>query len=176
MNSQQISKIIKINGKSVTDRTIRRWFSLLKGDRKFNYFLNVNPLYLGLNSMWVLVTNVYNSKIFDIIPYRTYIAKGVFLNELKKSFLLQFYIPTNKIKQFKHFWREAKKKKMLDNYFIYKVKPSISIYQPFHRVLDMTGQFKKFVDVDDFFLKLFEKSMTKKYKAGIHPIILKNPI
>lgn len=176
MNSQKISKVIKIGGKKVTDRTIRRWLTFLREGRKFNYFLNAKHNILGLNSIWVLVSGVKNKNVFDIIPFLTYIVKGWCLFSLEESYIAQYYIPYKQVNEFTNFWKSAKEKGIIKDVILSRVKPSISIYQPFHRVLDSNGVFKYQNDPNEYFLKLLEMGLREEYSPDLHPLIQEHPL
>ena len=179
MNSIELSKNIRVNNKKLTDRTIRRWFNLLKRDRNFNYFPSARQDSIGLVSTYVLTYNIKNEDIYKIIPYHVYSQDGFCFRNLKNMYLIHYYLPPNSNKKFKKFWNHAKKNKLVEDFIICKCKPSTAIYQPFHKVLNSKGVFK-INDTSESgiipHLKVLDKTNNRAVSKTPHKILYSFPL
>lgn len=178
MNSVQISKKFSIDGKKMSDRTIRRWFLYLHKNHKFDYFPYINYESIGLSVVFVIVYGLKNKDLLKIIPYNHYIFTGVDLKKTKNCLFVGYCIPHDEINNFKLFWKNAKERKIIKNYEIMNSSKSIHLYSQFHKIITKDGNLKisENYDIDNsFFLNLLKKNLEKSRKVGMHKAIIRNP-
>lgn len=135
MNSQQISKVLTIKGKKVTDRTIRRWFTHLKKDRNFNYFPYAKYEKLGLLPVYVFIEGMTNPEVLEIVPYNVYVEAGINSKTIKSMVVVEYFVPFKMYDKFDIFWRKARKLKLIKNFKLVRCKSAVASFSPFHRAI-----------------------------------------
>jgi hypothetical protein len=178
MSSIEMSKCVKINGKPVTDRTIRRWFKVLQNN-VFSYFPNPKHECLGLVPNYVHLINLNDESILKIIPYLSHVEIGVDLKAAKPVYLAQYFIPLHGLKKFNKFWCKVRSDKLVDNFHVYKSRSATAIYSPFHKIIMKDGNlhFPEDSVIDNsYFISLLKKHLNNESCCKIHHIVVENPL
>jgi hypothetical protein len=173
MAPKEMSQVITIQGKKVSERTIKRWLKWLKAHHYFTYYPHIITERIGLVKTVVFVSDLKNPKILDLIPYKTYLMSGASLRELKNTFVVHYAIPEKHLDEFKNFWRKALDAKLIGNYELLKLRCSNILYTPLHLAVEEDGRVdfsKKSRDASE--IKIPD---SKILNAEIHSKIKENP-
>ncbi|GEM_PF-2803449 len=177
MDSIDVAKSYRKNGRKVSDRTLRRWFTKLEKEC-FDYYPYARHESMGLQPIFVMVVNPVDEGFMQLIPYMDYIT-CCFDKDLKKSFLLRYQIPRDYTKKFDEFWAKAKKEELIEDYTIYYVNSPSYFCSPFHKILKSDGEldFSNYSSFDNsYFRELFENNYKNMLKPAMSAHILKNPL
>jgi hypothetical protein len=176
LDSIDVAKRFKIRGKKISDRTIRRYFGRLDKEC-FDYFPHLRYEALGLLPIWVLIERPYEEDIFQIIPYHDYVTYCYSENSVS-SILVKYAIPAGRLGEFKEFWKEAKKGRIVRDYQIYPIHTPIEFYSPFHKVVKRDGTFD-FSEKEGFdnthYLNILRESLKYNRKPALNALVLHNP-
>ncbi len=176
MNSVQISKKFTLNGEKITDRTIRRWFRYLQKTHKLDYFPYINYENIGLCYISVVLYGLKNEALLKINPYNNYIFTAFDTKRMKRCMLVNYCLPYERLGEFKSFWKNAKKRKLIENCEFIHMKKPVAYYSPFHEVLDKDGKLKLNSQINNsYFTGLLKQNLKQKYKVDINKEVLKNP-
>jgi hypothetical protein len=139
MNSREMAQNITIQGKNVSERTIKRWLKHLKENYYFTYYPSINYKCLGLNSTGLILLGLKQTSVLDTIPYKTYLMKGVDLKAHENCFFANYRIPEGKFDEFSNFWKTAKNKGIVKDFFVFKLRQIITTYSPIHEIIGPLG-------------------------------------
>jgi repressor of nif and glnA expression len=178
MDSVKASKELRKGGWSISDRTVRRWFKALNEKREINYFLNLKSENFGVIRTYVLLKNVKAMALSNLIPFVIYNVNGSCLESLERVQLVQYDIPSSKIKEFNEFWKESKKIGLVEDVKIYPHSTAITFYAPFHRTINKNGfiEFEKDYSAPSYFMDFFKKTTKQEIKKGLSKYISEHPI
>ncbi len=175
MTPKEIASTITVQGKKVSERTVKRWFKWLKKNYYFTYHPGVRFNHLDLVSVWVFLHQVTNANLLDIIPYKVYVMHGLDFHKSKSCFFVRYFVPKKHLSDFRKFWKSARQKKLLDKYELFLSKQSSYIYSPFDSIVARDGNlvFPNTVN-NSYFLNLFNEF--QKFEVKLHPSIAQNPL
>ena len=139
MTPKEMSQNITIQGKKVSERTIKRWLKHLKENYYFTYYPSINYECLGLSGVGLVLLGLKHASVLDAIPYKTYLMKGVDLKSHENCFFANYRIPEGKFDEFYNFWKTAKNKGIVKDFFAFKLKQIITAYSPIHKVIEPRG-------------------------------------
>jgi hypothetical protein len=175
MNSIEISKAIKVQGKSVTDRTVRRWFKYLHAQH-FDYFPRLKYNRLGLQSIWVL--SDMDENVLKAIPHKLDVVKCMDLGTFKPCFLVAYLIPKGYAGQFRKFWSVALQRGLISCYRIFESRCPVDFYSSFHELVGEDGRINFPENYDtkhQFFHGLLKGSIEENVEVNMHDSVRKNP-
>jgi hypothetical protein len=130
---------ITIQGQKVSERTIKRWLKHLKENHYFTYYPSIKYECLGLSGVNLILLGLKQTSVLDIIPYKTYLMKGVDLKTHEQCFFANYRIPQGTFEEFCKFWKTAKNKGVVKDFFTSKLKQIITIYSPIHKIIGPLG-------------------------------------
>lgn len=179
MNPREMSHIISIQGKKISERTIKRWLKYLRKEY-FTYYPNINYEQLGLKRMILFLNEPKNPELTKIIPYKSYIMSGKNLTENCESLVIHYLVPYEKTKEFKQFWKYALKNKLVGSFICFEVKEgskTTTLYSPIHKIITSDGYLNFCKDFDNsYFTRLFSENLKYKGKLKLNEKIIKNPL
>jgi hypothetical protein len=139
MAPKEMAQVITIQGKKVSERTIKRWLKWLKAHHYFTYYPSIKYECLGLTGIGLILLGLKQTSVLDTIPYKTYLMKGVDLKSHENCFFANYRIPEGTFKEFCNFWKTAKNKGMVKDFFAFKLKQIITAYSPIHKIVGPLG-------------------------------------
>ncbi len=165
MNSREMAQNITIRGKKVSERTIKRWLKHLRENHYFTYHLSIKFERLGLSSLALTVYGLRNPALLDVIPYKIYLMKGVDFRTHQECFFVNYKIPNEMFQEFCNFWRDAKSRKLIEDFTVFKVKHVTALYSPFHEMISSNGTIKAIKTCDDRFINLLKDNLHNERKT-----------
>jgi len=139
MTPKEMSQNITIQGQKVSERTIKRWLKWLKTHHYFTYYPSIKYECLGLTGIGLILLGLKQTSVLDTIPYKTYLMKGVDLKSHENCFFANYRIPEGTFNEFCNFWKTAKNKGIVKDFFAFKLKQIITAYSPIHKIVGPLG-------------------------------------
>lgn len=180
LNSREIAqKFVLPNGRKVTDRSIRRWFTFLQG-QCLDYYHDVKYENLALVPVYILLRKPVNAqKLLQMFPLHDYVTYVFDTKIMEEIFFVRYLIPKNLLKQFNKFWKKAKAQGLVENFWIYYFMSPTLIYSPFHKVLDRHGEFQDSEIGEEeynFFFNSLSENLTRKKEFKLSEPVKENPL
>ncbi len=162
-----------------TSRTILNWTNWFKekDERCLDVFPHVKYESLGLLNCYVLFCNPANDEFWRVVPFVNHVS---YLTEIngRPALLVQYSIPPRHLTDFKKLWTLARSRGHFSEHFVYPLRTSLTIYSPFHKVIDENGDLDfSLVRASDYayFDNLLRDRLKHPPKLEIHESIRKNP-
>ncbi len=164
-------------GKSITEKTIRRWIKCFKKNFAFDFRYWPEPRYEKFGLMRALVILESNRNIASVLPYKTYAAICLNLKDIKNHYLLDYAFPSEQRTNFENIWQFAGKIGLAENYEIIYHAGTVVSYAPHHKILNSRG----YVEINDDFdvtqaIELLRKELQSTQQPKPESFILRNPI
>jgi len=176
MAPKEMSQVITIQGKKVSERTIKRWLKWLKEHHYFTYYPSIRYERLGFTSYFIHLEDLNDKRLLEIIPYKVYLMNGHSIRNGRECFYAYYYVPNERAREFENFWKIAKNKNLFENFKIMKSKKIITLYSPYHEVLDSSGQITCKSKSINLYNSQLASVLNEKIKEGVHESIKENPL
>jgi hypothetical protein len=177
MAPKEMAQVITIQGKKVSERTIKRWLKWLKAHHYFTYYLYTNYPKIGLVNANCILRGVKDDRIVKIIPFQDYLMKGIDMTRTKDCFFISYLMPQKNISDLKEFCKKAIKLNLIESYDIFETKQITTLYSEKHRIINEHGNvISHKLDLDTYFENLLQSKVCKNHSIGVDDYAKKNPI
>ncbi len=171
MNPAEVARYLSMQGKQVTDRTVRRWFDYLHRHH-FDYFPYPRYSAMGLVPVWVLTD--FNEKVLEAVPHKSAIVHGLDSRTLEKCLFCMYLVPAEHVKEFKGLWKSSPSR-----CHVFEIGSAVAFYSPFHELIDRNGiaTFPEDHTVDNsHFTQLLRSNIENESETKVDDRIVNNPM
>ena len=176
LSPPEIAKSFRLDGGTVSDRTLYRWFSFFEEEVGLAYFPYPRMNLLGLANVHVRIRGARSPAVLSTVPWGHSYWVEIGLDG--QPFVSQgYWIPGNELKSFQEYWKTAKDLGMVQTANVIQVRNPNFLYSPFDEVIREDGN----VDIPDsvdneYFGELLGRHIREKYEIRIGERIATSPL
>lgn len=173
----EIAEDFRPAGRSVTVRTIHRWYSFLRETGGFVYYPYPRANVLGLQDVLVRVHGLSEPKILGILPFGSSFNVEVQMGTGVSHVTQGYWVPGEALDSFMEYWRAAKDLGCLTDVEVFRSKNTHFIFSPFQRVTTSSGQARLHGPVDNgYFRALLHRNIGAKFEVRLGEPIAASPL
>jgi len=176
LSPPEIARTFRLDGESVSSRTLFRWFALLEEELGLAYFPHPRMNLLGLADVHVNIQGLRSPAVLSTLPWAYSFWVEVGLDG--RAFLSQdYWIPGSSLKTFHDYWMAAKDLGLVQTADVLPVRNTHFLFSPFHEVIDEDGLVDIQEEVDnEHFSGLLRTHMKEHYEVRVGDRIAASPL
>lgn len=177
MSPLEVSRAFKLDGKSVTSRTIHRWFVSLRENGGFVYYPYPKASVLGLQDVLVRVRGARNHAVFGLLPFGSSFNVELLLADGQPFVTQGYWVPGSDVDAFQDYWRAARDLGLVGEFELFQSRNTHFIYSPFHGVTTPDGGALIQGSADNrYFEALLRRNLREKFDVRVGDRIAKSPL
>lgn len=173
----EISRAFQIDGKSVTSRTVHRWFVFLRENGGFVYYPYPKASVLGLQDVLVRVRGARDHAVFGVLPFGSSFNVELLLADGQPFVTQGYWVPGSDVDAFQDYWRAARDLGLVAEFELFQSRNTHFVYSPFHEVTSPDGAALLHGSVDNrHFEALLRRNLREKFDVRVGDRIAKSPL
>jgi len=177
MSPVEVSRLFHLDSRSVTSRTIHRWFLFLRESGGFVYYPYPKASVLGLQDVLVRVRGARNPAIFGVLPFGSSFNVEVLLADGQPFVTQGYWVPGSAVNAFRDYWRAARDLGLVADVKLFQSRNTHFVSSPFHEVTTPDGGALLHGPVDNrHFETLLRRNLREQFEVHVSERIAESPL
>jgi len=175
--SKDIAREFRPAGKTITGRTVERWFAFLREHGGFTYYPYPKASALGLQDILVQVRGLKDPKILGILPFAASFNVEVGLADGAPFVTQAYWVPGDALRPFEEFWETARDLGLLEEARILRSRNTHTIFSPFHEAVTADGHAEIPRELDNtYFASLLKRNLAERFEVRLAERVAASPL
>ncbi len=176
LSANEMSEQFRLDGKTVSIRTIYRWLGYLR-KRAFVYYPYPRANLLALQEVIVRIHGLRNPAILRIMPFGASFKVEIDLPEGAPVVSQGYWVPGSSMSEFGAFWQSAVETGLADHVELFESRNSHFIYSPFHHLIREDGVVELREPVDNgFFGSILKRNLERPFEVKLGKAYASSPL
>ncbi len=177
MSPLDVSRSFRLDDRTVTSRTVHRWFLFLRQTGGFVYYPYPKASTLGLQDVLVRVRGAHNPAVFGILPFGSSFNVEVLLPDGRPFVSQGYWVPGSAVDAFQEYWRAARDLGLIGDFELFQSRNTHFVYSPFHQTTTPDGSAALQGPVDNrHFEALLRRNLREPFDVQIGEPIARSPL